>query len=365
MNYYKKYLKYKAKYIELKNTQIIGGGGKKPPVPVKLKTLDRSGSYIEVTKKTALDEIKKNINYLNNILTTSIDAEILATAFAIDGSLLGRYGSTMISSKDSKGKQVDITASTSKYLCHIAVNQNPAALYYTDGDYVQEDKDFIIELLKGNGMILRYIQFPRDLQDKAIILAAVTQNPEAIQFARPQIKKQIESCIVDKIIDLTKSINDRYYDDSNMDFLRRNGLPDPDFPKIFKKIPLALQYTTDDFQQDVKNVYAALMVNKEVLKILRKDFEYNKDEDFVLRIIPYVGGVEALNFASNKLKTNKKVILAAINNNAAAYDLITDPTLKEDTDILAAKNKPRPVAILGPRPNPTLGPGPRPLSIQF
>ena len=67
------------------------------------------------------------------------------------------------------------------------VRQNRMPVYFLEPNHLERDKDFVLELVKANGLALEFIRGPMR-RDAEVVLAAVRQNGLALKHASPEFK---------------------------------------------------------------------------------------------------------------------------------------------------------------------------------
>lgn len=146
-------------------------------------------------------------------------------------------------------------------------------------DLQQRDLSILFPLVKANGMNLKYMK-RHGMYNRDLVIAAVKQNPLALQFACEDLQK--EPYIVCLAV-------------------QKNGM--------------ALEFASEGLKGDEKVVLAAVKQNGLALKFAG-GFLKRFNETVVLEAVKQNG--MALEFVYNDLKRNKEVVDAAINQNAKA-----------------------------------------------
>jgi hypothetical protein len=268
--------------------------------------------------------------------------------------------------------------------------------------FLAENKDFFYYLLKNdfNGDSLRCIS-QKLLDNKEIMLDAVTINSKVFQYASEHLKKDR-----DVVLRALKTLpyNIKYVDKSLLNDkeivllgLKNNGMflqyvdeklkNDKDVVReAFRERTNSLQYASDALKNDKEymlelakiNHYAydyigdSLKKNKElamiglvwnkdrlkdmnmifrddpkiILAAIKQNIKYlqdasnrlRSDKEFVFGIINH--NAEAIKYTTQEFKNNKKIMLEAIKKNPDSYRWI-DENLKEDLDICLATVKNR------------------------
>ena len=154
-------------------------------------------------------------------------------------------------------------------------------------------RKLMLKAVKHEGVLLKYAS--RQLKnDRAIVLAAITQNWEAFQFASAGLKRDT---------------------DITLFAVRKNGL--------------ALAFASDVLKNNKKVVFKAVSQNWEALKYASEKMK----ENFNLVLIAINQNGLALAFASELLKNDKKIVFEAVSQNWEALKYVS-AKMKGDFDLL-------------------------------
>jgi hypothetical protein len=176
-----------------------------------------------------------------------------------------------------------------------AVSQNGRALEYAHAN-LQNDKEVVLAAVRQNGRALQYAH--ADLKkDKEVVLAAVRKNVDALQYAHADLQKDKEVVLA---------------------AVRQNGL--------------ALQYAHADLKKDKEVVLAAARQDVRALEYAHPDLK--NDKKFVLAAVSQDG--RALEYAHADLKKDKEFVLAAVRQNGRALQYAHADLQKDKEVILAA-----------------------------
>jgi hypothetical protein len=168
-----------------------------------------------------------------------------------------------------------------------------------------QDKEFLTDILKNNAVMALYLADNRFRYNREFVLSAIRNNGRAIEYA-PQI------FLKNKEIVLTAM---EYYGEA-LNYADKSLKQDTEFMmKVMKRFGgYNLRYAGDMAQANKKIVLAAVQNNGLAL----------------LYISNYIG---------SDLTTDKEIALTAVKQNSAAYEYV-GKSLKQDKDILAASKLP-------------------------
>ena len=182
-----------------------------------------------------------------------------------------------------------------------AVKQRGEALQYA-AEQLKRDREVVLVAVKqsSRGGALQYAA--EELKrDREFILAAVKQNSGALQYAAEEFKHDREVVLA--------------------------GV---------KHYGWALQYAAEEFKRDREVVLAAVKANGMVLEYAAEEFKH--DREFVLAAVKQSGG--ALKYAAEEFKRNREFILVAVKANGMVLEYAAEE-FKHDREIVLAAVKQR------------------------
>jgi len=177
-------------------------------------------------------------------------------------------------------------------IAEVAVKHNGMALKYTDEE-IRKNKKIVLMAVSQNGLALEFAD-KSFRKDRTIVMAAVKNTPDAFEFIDENLKRD-KSIILQAIKSNVRAI---YFIDKKLfdnDIVTAAGIKDPDEVR-------------DIENQPINN-------KKDMLELLKHG--------------------NSLKLANNKLRDDKKVVLAAILANDSNY-VFASKRLKNDKDIMFA-----------------------------
>ena len=308
-NYLQKYLKYKTKYLEIKN-KIIGGN-----------VINHNSSREDVLK--AVQENGYKLIYANKIYRA--DQEIALEA------IKNNYY-VFIFCSDTLKQDIEFILK--------AIKLNSMIFAYIKSNF-RKDSEFISKAIKENGMILSFLNY-KFRKDRTVVLEAVKQNGKSLQFAHEDFKKDrtvVLEAVKQNGMSLQFAHNDLKKDRTVvLEAVKQNGkslkFAHEDFKKdrtvvleAVKQNGESLKFAHNDLKKDSDIVLEAVKQNGKSLQFAHEDFK--KDRTVVLEAVRQNG--ESLKFAHNDLKNNKDFILEVVRQNGMLLQYIY---LKSDEDVI-------------------------------
>ena len=178
---------------------------------------------------------------------------------------------------------------------------------------LKADKEVVMAAVTNNGNALQYAS-PELKADKEVVMATVTNNGFALRFASPELKadKEVVMVAVSKIGFALRFAPELQGDkEVVMAAVTNNGN--------------ALQFASPELQGNRKVVIAAMSKNSNALQFASKEV--------VMFAVTFDGN--ALQYVSPELKADKEVVMAAVSNNSNALPFAS-PELQEDKEVMAA-----------------------------
>jgi hypothetical protein len=267
--YLNKYLKYKTKYLDLKNKMYGGTINKQSKQEDVIAAVKINGLELN----NADDKFKKNIT----IVSIAIEQNLEAIKFVKDSKVLLE----VITQKPEAIKFV-----TDSKLLLAAITQNGDLLQYIPDNL--KTKDLINAAIKQNGDLLQYI--PDSLITQDLINAAIANKLEAI--------KHLKS--IEKILIGIKKNNASLLYITNEDPTIQNGIKQYIIDNI-KKNPQILGNLSDVYKNNKDIVFEAIKLNGESLGYaLSKD---NKVINYEVLLTAANNSPKMYSLAISKLKT--------------------------------------------------------------
>jgi Domain of unknown function (DUF4116) len=189
-------------------------------------------------------------------------------------------------------------ARKNKEIVMAAVTQDGYALEYADESF-KKDKDVVMAAVTQNGYALKYAD-ESFKKDKDVVMAAVTYDHSTLQYADRSLKRDKEFV---------------------MAAVTQNGY--------------ALEYADESLTKDKDVVIAAVTQDGRAL-FRGADESLTKDKDVVIAAVTQNGYV--LESVDKSLRKDKDVVMAAVTQNGYALEY-ADKSLRKDPDILAACKK--------------------------
>ena len=159
--------------------------------------------------------------------------------------------------------------------------------------------------------------------DRAIVLAAITQDALALEFASIYLKNDYE-LVLKAVRKSGRALEFASNDLKNnrtivLAATRRHGE--------------ALEFASNNLKNDRPLVLAAVSVNGEALEFASNDLK--NDRDIVLAAVSQLASGAVLEFASADLQNNAEIVTAAVTCNGEALKFASD-SLKDNHDIVLA-----------------------------
>ncbi|KAG1650464.1 putative O-acetyltransferase [Nymphon striatum] len=208
-------------------------------------------------------------------------------------------------------------------------------------DKIESDKKKVLNEIQMTEKFDRFHleHIPESLKkDRDIVLAAITKNPENLEFADKVFKNDLEIVLV--AIKAKKNENSFFSDnkpDVNTvlehigDELKNN---DTSLLRLMDEEPIAIKYSGNNLRSDKEFILKAIKKTPITLGFAAK--ELLADKEFILAVVKLDG--LSLEYADSSLKKDKDVVLAALNSNPSALRF-ADFSLKTDMDFRKAQKE--------------------------
>ena len=212
-------------------------------------------------------------------------------------------------------------------------------------DELQNDIDFIFEVLKTDGNLLKCVK-DEFKNDKELVLVAVNNDGYAVEYASENLKKDREIVLtaVGRNGFVLEGLSNDWKDDKEivLTAVEKTGVAlcyASDRLKNDKEIvltavkgtALALEDASEELKDDKEIILVAVKQHSETLKFASD--RLRNDKDVVLTAVKY--GASAFKYASNELKNDKDFIFELINvNHGVFHDLPID--FKKDKEFAIA-----------------------------
>ena len=219
-----------------------------------------------------------------------------------------------------------------------------------------QDKEFIIEVVKQNGLALFWV--PNFMTDKQVFLEAVKQNGLALQYASPLLKNDEE--VVSAAIK---------QDGMALVYAHERFKKNRDFVLVtIKNIGLALENVDTDLKKDWEIALTAVKQNGLALDYV--DESLKNDRNFIIKIIKFIDfeciykytdrsfcgdreiisiavgcNPKALGFADGSLKNDKEFVKRMVAHYGMALEFAGDQ-LKKDPEVTSAAINNDPLAVI-------------------
>lgn len=162
---------------------------------------------------------------------------------------------------------------------------------------LKEDPEFIMAAVKLHGRVLTYVD-SKFLLDKKILLVALQTHPQLITF------------------DLVKS---HFANDVDV------------FMEVAKQDPMLAMVSLSSNLKHHEGILKVALQNMQAFDLFCLDKSYFQDLTFMQIAAPIHGSV--LKFASDSIKANKSVVLAAVKNDPSAIQYARE-SLQNDPDVM-------------------------------
>lgn len=218
-----------------------------------------------------------------------------------------------------------------KSIVIVALGKNWLLLQYAS-DELKNDKDIVLIAVKQNWLALQYVS-QRLKDDKDVVITAIKQNWHAIYYASNKFRN--DKFIIQEYGPVTKSIV--------MTEVKKDGLAlwRDDFAhrideydivvQAVKQNGLALQYVSGELKSNKEIVLTA--INNIVNSCEYMINEFRDDKEIVLNVIQK--DWIYLRLASPRLKDDKEIVLAAVTQKGSSLGFASN-RLRDDKDVVLA-----------------------------
>jgi hypothetical protein len=198
-----------------------------------------------------------------------------------------------------------------------AITSNSLTLQFVSNK-LQDNIDIVTEAVNKKGLTLKFAS--KNLQNnKAVVLKAVANNGVALEFASKDLQN-------DKDVVLKAVINDGLA----LQFASKELQDDKDVvSQAINNDAVSLKFASKNLQNDKDIVLPAIIKNGLVLQFASKDLQNNIE--CVINAVSNYGG--SLEFASKKLKNDKNVVSTAVINIGIALQFASKE-LQDDNEIV-------------------------------
>ena len=198
-----------------------------------------------------------------------------------------------------------------------AISQNGLAFQYAS-DNLRNDKEVVCDAINHDGCAIQYADY-KFRNDKEIVLCAIKQNGDAFRYVSDNLRNDREFIleIIEKNERVLQYVDDKFKNDKTfvLSAVNKNGS--------------ALGYFNDDFKNNKEIVLAAVSQNGDVFRYASDNFK--NDKEIVFAAVSQ--NCYALAYASDELKNDKEVVLAAVSKNGYALKYASDE-LKNDKEVM-------------------------------
>ena len=198
-----------------------------------------------------------------------------------------------------------------------AVKQNSNALEYANEE-LKNDKEVVLETVKKNGYALYYSS--EELKnDREVVLEAVKQNGNALLYASEELKNNKEFML--------EAVKQNGY---ALKFAHEDLRKDRDVVlEAVKQDGRALYYASEELKNDKEVVLEAVKQHDFALFYASEELKNNKE--FMLEAVKQYGNV--LEYASEELKNDREVVLEAVKQSGYAL-YYASKELKNDKEFM-------------------------------
>lgn len=159
-------------------------------------------------------------------------------------------------------------------------------------DRLKKDKNFILQVVKINGLLLQYVN-EKLKDDEDVVFAAVKDNRLAFCYASERLRNNKELALL---------------------ALKNDGQPLYHIGNLLKNDRDVVNQALENFGASIENIGLDLRDDKEIVLKAVEKYYYN------------------LKYASERLKDDKDIVMAAIKSNFEALEFASD-ALRNDEDI--------------------------------
>lgn len=283
-------------------------------------------------------------------LPNGLDPEITAQIEARNQRIMDSVGDDLRSDRDFMLAAIDIDAKLESYASdslktdpsfHNALYQSrllediktrPEVLQSASPELLN-DRDFAMRAVKQNGEALQYLgNFSNDSE---IVLAAAKYDPQALQYASPDLLNNRDFAM--------QAVEQN---GASLEYLSNFSNDRAIVTAAVQQDGTAIQFASQDLKDDRNIALEAVLNNGSALQYLNADLRDDYDvvmtavthEGNKLPLIEIDGSMQisfdtTLQYASPRLQNDENICLAAIRNDANAYDSIS-PSLKNDRSFM-------------------------------
>lgn len=203
-----------------------------------------------------------------------------------------------------------------------AVWQNPHALELVT-PALRKDREVVFAAVKGDGGEKSFVHAAEELKaDRTFVLAAVQLNKFVLEYAREEFQEDIEIALAavlqDKFEEVTSPLSSDHFRELVLDAVQQDGG--------------MLRFVSRAFAKDREIVFAAVKQSGRALKYAPDAFK--ADQEIVLTAVKQNG--HALPFAAGSLRSNREFMLEAVKSNGTAVQFASEDAFRVDREIAIA-----------------------------